>query len=359
MKPFFKWSGGKRKEVPIVRKFMPKEFDVFYEPFVGGGAIWLDLERDKSVVNDNYSEVMNFYEVLRNDTTKLIDVINSISHSYGQEMAKAEKNKNSKLKKQTTALKKEVEKIGSPYYKDILEACKILQELPVDCFNDETKEAFKLLFEKTNTWEKEYGEKKKSFKALKEKLNEEIYKIADKYYYHYRNNDFATDFENAVKFYILRQLSFSGMLRFGADGRFNIPFGWYKSFKGIEQNADDIKRVLNNTTFMCEDWKKCADKATEKDFVFLDPPFTRTFTQYHVDGEFGKKEHEDLADWFKTTKAQVMIIINKDEFTESLYNDYIICEYDHKYSIQYRDRMTEKDSNAQHFVAINYKLHTA
>jgi len=50
-----------------------------------------------------------------------------------------------------------------------------------------------------------------------------------------------------------------------------------------------------------------------------------------------------------------MIILNKDEFTNSLYKDYIIDEYDYKYSIQYRDRMKHEDSNTIHFVAINYK----
>ena len=34
---------------------------------------------------------------------------------------------------------------------------------------------------------------------------------------------------------------------------------------------------------------------------------------------------------------------------------YIVEEYDYRYSIQYRDRMKEEDSNSIHFLAINYK----
>ena len=49
-----------------------------------------------------------------------------------------------------------------------------------------------------------------------------------------------------------------------------------------------------------------------------------------------------------------MIILNKDEFTNSLYKDFIVDEYDYRYAIQYKDRMTQEDSNTIHFVAINY-----
>ena len=37
------------------------------------------------------------------------------------------------------------------------------------------------------------------------------------------------------------------------------------------------------------------------------------------------------------------------------YKDYIVDEYDYKYSIQYRDRMKKEDSNSIHFVALNYE----
>ena len=52
--------------------------------------------------------------------------------------------------------------------------------------------------------------------------------------------------------------------------------------------------------------------------------------------------------------------LTKEEFGElgkkyPLYKDYIVDEYDYKYSIQYRNRMKHEDSNTIHFVAINYE----
>ena len=173
-------------------------------------------------------------------------------------------------------------------------------------------------------------------------------------YYYYRDNTFQSNFDKAVRFYMLRQLSFSGMLRFDSNGSYNIPFGWYKKLKRIEEKEADIKRVFGNTTLLNEDWQSAVKNATKDDFVFLDPPYTRRFQKYHPNGEFGQKQHKELAEWFKKTEAKCLLIINKDEFTHSLYKDYLVKEYGFKYSIQFRDRMTEKDSNANHIIATNF-----
>ena len=71
MKPFFKWAGGKSKELPIIKKYIPNNINTFYEPFVGGGAVWLDLNHKPSVINDNWNELYNFYYQLKNNQEKI------------------------------------------------------------------------------------------------------------------------------------------------------------------------------------------------------------------------------------------------------------------------------------------------
>jgi hypothetical protein len=51
-----------------------------------------------------------------------------------------------------------------------------------------------------------------------------------------------------------------------------------------------------------------------------------------------------------------MIIINKDDFTTELYKDYIVEEYDYRYSIKVRDRISSEDSEIKHIIATNYKI---
>ena len=39
LQPFTKWTGGKRKLLPILRSYMPEKFNCYFEPFVGGGNL--------------------------------------------------------------------------------------------------------------------------------------------------------------------------------------------------------------------------------------------------------------------------------------------------------------------------------
>jgi DNA adenine methylase len=43
MRPFLKWIGGKRQLLPVLRRFYPPSHGRYYEPFVGGGAMFFDL----------------------------------------------------------------------------------------------------------------------------------------------------------------------------------------------------------------------------------------------------------------------------------------------------------------------------
>ena len=38
-KPFVKWAGGKRQIIDKLKEYAPIEFNTYYEPFVGGGAL--------------------------------------------------------------------------------------------------------------------------------------------------------------------------------------------------------------------------------------------------------------------------------------------------------------------------------
>ena len=66
-KPFVKWAGGKRQIIDKLKQLAPYEFDTYYEPFIGGGALLFELSPKKAVINDYNSELMNTYEIICND----------------------------------------------------------------------------------------------------------------------------------------------------------------------------------------------------------------------------------------------------------------------------------------------------
>lgn len=79
-KPFVKWVGGKRQLLRQFRElglYPPEAFDpitnTYYEPFVGGGAVFFDLLPETAELSDLNKELVITYNVIKNDIDKLID----------------------------------------------------------------------------------------------------------------------------------------------------------------------------------------------------------------------------------------------------------------------------------------------
>ncbi len=66
-KPFVKWAGGKRQIIDKLKQYVPEEFNTYYEPFVGGGALLFELSPKDAVINDSNKELMNVYECLKDE----------------------------------------------------------------------------------------------------------------------------------------------------------------------------------------------------------------------------------------------------------------------------------------------------
>lgn len=66
MKPIIKYRGGKSKEICNFIQFVPKEFDRYVEPFLGGAALYFYLEPHSALINDINNKLINFYAFVRN-----------------------------------------------------------------------------------------------------------------------------------------------------------------------------------------------------------------------------------------------------------------------------------------------------
>lgn len=76
LKPILKWAGGKRQLLTEIKKYIPKRgMDLYVEPFFGGGAVLLDLQPNKAVINDYNPELINVYRVVRDNPDTLIDLL--------------------------------------------------------------------------------------------------------------------------------------------------------------------------------------------------------------------------------------------------------------------------------------------
>lgn len=64
MQPFVKWAGGKRQILYKLKERMPKEYNAYHEPFVGGGALFLDIAPKKAYINDYNKELITTYKTI-------------------------------------------------------------------------------------------------------------------------------------------------------------------------------------------------------------------------------------------------------------------------------------------------------
>ena len=71
--PFLKWVGGKRQLMNDIEPLIPSKISTYYEPFIGGGAVLLNQQPKKAVVNDYNAELINVYKMVRDHVEELIE----------------------------------------------------------------------------------------------------------------------------------------------------------------------------------------------------------------------------------------------------------------------------------------------
>jgi DNA adenine methylase len=257
--PLIKWSGGKSDEIKMFDKYFPDSYNLYIEPFVGGGSVYFYLNPDNAVINDIHTELIDLYQ------------------SIGE------------------------------------------------------------------------GESDKIYDFMENNPNDE------ETYYKIRDEMIINDkLDSAKRFYYQRKTCFRGMLRYNKNGKFNIPFGRYKTINYTDLKNKDYELLLNKTEILNKDFNYIFENYNdENNFMFLDPPYDSEFTDYGY-CQFGKKEQEELARLFKDTKIKCLMIIGKTKFIEDLYKDYIIDEYDKKYKFKLYDNRIGDEINIKHLIIKNY-----
>ncbi len=89
LRPILKWAGGKRSLVPRILGELPQKIATYYEPFVGGGAVFLALAEakrfDRAVITDKNHHLIDLYQVVRDDLGKLLKKLEELQHQTSEE----------------------------------------------------------------------------------------------------------------------------------------------------------------------------------------------------------------------------------------------------------------------------------
>ena len=239
IKPLIKYTGGKFKEYEQFKDFIPLEINNYYEPFLGGGGVLLQLVNEKRVNgklfgNDISSDLIRFYKNVTNK--KMLQEMMKLAKCWEEIKIIADK-VHDKIGYEfyTIAIKKGDDSILSDetlhnILDDLLSKNKILKEYNyhgIDVIikiENEIKSKLSRFKKKNNI----IGAGMKLVEVCIETavLQGFYFVIRDLY-----NNgmfdktDEYTLEEKCAHWYFIREFAFGGMFRFSEDGRFNIPYG--------------------------------------------------------------------------------------------------------------------------------------
>lgn len=343
MKPILKWTGGKSSELPEISKHLPQNFNRIVEPFLGGGAFYFNQENSNSIVNDFSAELIAFYKIIQNHNklnafVKIINAHQKIRNDFkskeGEPLSELEKYGKSVIT--DTAFSKILDKEISSKIKSmakinqraVSEGTPVLSPQEVSTFNTTCL-------------------------------------LAAHYYYcrlkyNLKNSAKALDVEHIAYWFIMRELAYSGMFRFSANG-FNVPYGGASyNNKNLTTKTEEMVKLnsqpfYKNTTFENMDFQELFSKYNyfnDDDFIFLDPPYDSAFSQYNKEEDFTQQDQIRLRDCLLRTTAKIMVVIKETEFITSLYKkDFKIKTFSKNYSVNFRNR---NDQAVVHLIITNY-----
>ena len=75
MQPFLKWPGGKRWLLQQYKEYFPKDYNRYYEPFLGGGAAFFHLQPAVAVLSDINGDLISLYTVMRDSPEELAKLL--------------------------------------------------------------------------------------------------------------------------------------------------------------------------------------------------------------------------------------------------------------------------------------------
>ncbi len=165
---------------------------------------------------------------------------------------------------------------------------------------------------------------------------------------------------NAI-FLFIRMYCYSGMFRYNANGKFNVPYGGIGYNNNTLANKIDyyssplLVQKLKEISFENLDFEKflSSKKLSSDDFIFLDPPYDTEFSTY-AQNEFGRNDQIRLANYLiNDVKAKWMLAIKSTDFIINLYENknLNILAVDKRYNVSFMDRNIR---DVTHLIIRNY-----
>jgi DNA adenine methylase len=369
--PFIKWAGGKEQELKHILPLVPP-FDDYYEPFVGGGAVFFSVQARRAFINDRSPELVNLYRVIASQDEAFFLTLDTLAKGWQEVSQLVDMHEMDLLALyKDYSHEKRSARDGEPLLA-FIKQCRSVFEGLFDTLLPQESHHFLRELERNLTG------KTRRMKMLEQRKGtlpdadilanlESALKSA--FYMHLRHlynraPELALSPGRAAAiFFFVRENAYASMFRYNRRGEFNVPYG------GISYNRKDVARKiafmrspdlhlhLRNTVIEQMDFEQFLLRYPPRtnDFIFLDPPYDSEFSTY-ARNTFDMHDQQRLARYLlHECQAKFMLVIKR---TQAMYDMYrqpgvYIRSFDKKYMVSFQDR---NNREAEHLIITNYPL---
>lgn len=373
LKPFLKWPGGKSKELKYITPSLPKFIHNYYEPFVGGGAVYFSIDcADRYFINDKSEDLVELYQNIADQSNRdFISCLLSIDKSWSDIEKVFEANKgflistyeayrNDNCK---SVLKENVSIWVGDREVDLLGIIPKSLCYEVEIFITELKSNLVRKLSRMFVIEGRKG--KLSDVDVELNILTALKSALYMYYRHLHNiQEELESHLNSAIYYFIRNYTYSSMFRYNSKGQFNVPYGGmgYNNIRLKDKisylDSKTLRKRLNITVIENLDFYDffANKKMSEDDFVFLDPPYDTEFSTYDKN-MFGIEDQKRLADLLiNQLNCKWMLVIKNTEFIYNLYCDQeqvYIHHFDKTYAVSFMNR---NNRDTEHLLITNYEI---
>lgn len=380
LSPLLKYPGGKEKELKYILPNLPAGAENYYEPFVGGGSVYLSLDSERYYINDKSAELIGLYRLVGEQNEAFLEKLRQIDYNWTN-LSRIVQNHEEELLQIYGAYR--VRPDGGS---ELRERISRFVEDNAEEFNGLLNENFNVAIEHFTRELAESVCNKMTRMAVLERKQKELSgkdvaaniegAFKSGFYTHFRYLYNHIDelrieepFAEAIWFF-MREYCYSSMFRYNREGKFNVPYGGISyNRKSMSKKAEyfceeELVAQLQRTVVANLDFEAFFEQYApgDRDFIFLDPPYDTEFSAY-AGNEFGQDDQTRLADYLiRRCRAYFMLIIKNTDFIRGLYPDGLatangdrlyVNRFDKHYTVSFQDR---NDKNAEHLLITNYPI---
>jgi DNA adenine methylase len=365
-----KWAGGKEQELRYILPMIPP-FHRYYEPFVGGGAVFFSIQAEMKFINDKSAELINLYRMVAEQNTEFFQTLNGLLYQW-QRMSQFVDSHAAELLNMYKAYS--MGEYSPDKMRELLSGFVLAHS---EDFHDmfaghleEKSENFlreikRNLVSKT-TRMKQLENKKGKLPESDIVANMES-ALKSAFYMHLRHlynsiNAYGISTGTATAiFFLVRENAYASMFRYNSRGEFNVPYGGLSynrkdlTRKIIYMQSPEVRQHFANTVIENTDFEAFLQAYTPgaDDFIFLDPPYDSEFSTY-TQNPFDKSDQERLAYYLLNhCTAKFMLVIKNTPTIFKLYagKGLNIQTFDKKYLVSFQDR---NNRESEHLMITNY-----